>query len=259
MSDRLDGQVAIVTGGGRGIGRLIVLELADAGARVAVTGRTRRQVEATADEIGGLGIVGDVSLAGDVAQLVAEVESKLGPIDLLVNNAGISGHQSPFEAESPEEWWNVFEVNVRGAYLCCRAVVPGMSARGHGRIVNVGSGASYLPPNGLPALGTAYGASKAALGRFTETLAAELAPRGVFPFLISPGLVKTDMAGPVFPEDSPWTAPELAPRLVRVLASGRADALAGRYIHAEHDDIEELIQRADEIATEDLNAIRLRR
>jgi NAD(P)-dependent dehydrogenase (short-subunit alcohol dehydrogenase family) len=259
LSDRLDGQVAVVTGAGRGIGRLIAQELADAGARVAVTGRTRAQVEAAAEEVGGLGVVGDVSVPDDVTQLVADAERALGPIDLLVNNAGISGRQSPFEAESPEAWWRVFEVNVRGAYLCCRAVVPGMLARGRGRIVNVGSGASYIPVNGLPALGTAYGASKAALGRFTETLAVELAPRGVFPFLISPGLVKTDMAEPVFPEDSPWTPPELAPRLVRILASGRADALAGRYVHAEHDDVEELIRRADEIAAHDLNAIRLRR
>ena len=78
-------------------------------------------------------------------------------------------------------------------------------------------------------------------------------------FLISPGLVRTDMTAPAFPEDAPWTPPELAPRLVRVLASGRADALAGRYLHAEHDDVEELIPRADEIAAQDLNAIRLRR
>jgi 3-oxoacyl-[acyl-carrier protein] reductase len=78
-------------------------------------------------------------------------------------------------------------------------------------------------------------------------------------FVISPGLVRTDMTAPSFGDDAPWTPPELAPRLVRVLASGRADALAGRYLHAEHDDIEELIGRADEVAANDLNAIRLRR
>ena len=78
-------------------------------------------------------------------------------------------------------------------------------------------------------------------------------------FLISPGLVRTAMTEPAFGDDAPWTPPELAPRLVRVLASGRADALAGRYLHAEHDDVEDLIRRADEVVAEDLNAIRLRR
>ena len=86
-----------------------------------------------------------------------------------------------------------------------------------------------------------------------------LLPLGIHVFLISPGLVRTAMTDPNFPEDAPWTPPELAPRLVRVLAAGRADALAGRYLHAEHDDVEDLIRRADEIAAQDLNAIRLRR
>ena len=90
-------------------------------------------------------------------------------------------------------------------------------------------------------------------------LAAALAPLGIRVFLISPGLVRTAMTEHRFAEDAPWTPPELAPRLVRVLASGRADALAGRYIHAEHDDIEDLLRRADEVRESDLNAIRLRR
>ncbi len=84
-------------------------------------------------------------------------------------------------------------------------------------------------------------------------------PTGIPVFPISPGLVKTDMTGDAFSDDAPWTPPELAPRLVRVLASGRADKLTGRYIHAEHDDIEDLIRRADEIVANDLNAIRLQR
>ena len=105
---------------------------------------------------------------------------------------------------------------------------------------------------------TAYGASKAALGRFGELLAGQVAELGIAVFVISPGLVRTEMTEP-FGDDLPWTPPELAPRLVRVLASGRADRLAGRYIHAEHDDIEELIERADEIEERDLNAIRLQR
>jgi NAD(P)-dependent dehydrogenase (short-subunit alcohol dehydrogenase family) len=129
-----------------------------------------------------------------------------------------------------------------------------MVERGRGRIVNTGSGASYLPL-GAP---SSYGASKAALGRFGELLAGQVAELGVAVFVISPGLVRTDMTEP-FGDDAPWTPPELAPRLVRVLASGRADSLAGRYIHAEHDDIEALIERADEITERDLNAIRLQR
>jgi NAD(P)-dependent dehydrogenase (short-subunit alcohol dehydrogenase family) len=258
-SDSLSG-VALVTGGGRGIGAGIARELADAGMRVAVTGRTAEQVEAVAGETGGLALVGDVSRPEDVERWIERVEADLGPIDLLVANAGISGSGMPFLEESPEEWWRVFEVNVLGAYLCCHTVARRMADRGGGRIVNVGSGGSYLPIS-TPSisLGTSYGASKAALGRFSEALAYALAPLGIKVFLISPGLVRTAMTERSFPADAPWTPPELAPRLVRVLASGRADALAGRYLHAEHDDIEDLIRRADEIVASDLNAIRLRR
>jgi len=256
--DALEG-VALVTGGGRGIGASISRELADAGMRIAVTGRTPQTIEAVAAEIDGLALPGDVSNAGDVERWVETVERALGPIELLVCNAGISGSGKPFLEEEPDEWWHVFEVNVLGAYLSCRAVAARMAERGRGRIVNVGSGGSYLPiTNPTVALGTPYGASKAALGRFSETLAAALGPLGIRVFLISPGLVRTDMTDR-FGDSAPWTAPELAPRLVRVLASGRADALAGRYLHAEHDDVEELIARADEVVANDLNAIRLRR
>lgn len=258
-SDTLSG-VALVTGAGRGIGASIARELAGAGMRVAVSGRTAEQVDAVANEIGGLALVGDVSSPDDVERWVESAESELGPIELLVANAGVSGSGKPFLDESPEEWWRVFEVNVLGAYLCCHAVATRMASRGRGRIVNVGSGGSYLPISSPSiSLGTSYGASKAALGRFSEALAAALGPLGIRVFLISPGLVRTAMTETTFPDGAPWTPPELAPRLVRVLASGRADALAGRYIHAEHDDIEGLIARADEIAANDLNAIRLKR
>jgi NAD(P)-dependent dehydrogenase (short-subunit alcohol dehydrogenase family) len=188
--------------------------------------------------------------------MIAETESAFGPIDLLVANAGIAAG-GPILEEAPEEWWHVFEVNVLGTYLCCRGVLAGMVDRGAGRIVIVGSGGSYLPSRAGDTAGS-YGPSKAAVGRFAEYLAAEMGPLGVSVFLISPGLVQTDLtswAGP----DAPWTPPELAPQLIRVLASGRADRLRGRYIHAEHDDIDDLIARADEIERDDLNSIRLRR
>jgi 3-oxoacyl-[acyl-carrier protein] reductase len=257
-SDRLDG-VALVTGGGRGIGASIARELAGAGMRVAVSGRNADTVEPVAAEIGGLALVGDVSLQQDVETWIERAETELGPIDLLVNNAGLGPSRKPFLEETVDEWWHVLEVNVLGAYLCCRLLAPRMIERGGGRIVNVGSGGSYLPiTDPTTATSTSYGPSKAALGRFGESLAAVLRPHGVYVFVISPGLVRTDMTE-VFGDEAPWTPPELAPRLVRVLASGRADALAGRYLHAEHDDVEDLIRRADEIAANDLNAIRLRR
>jgi NAD(P)-dependent dehydrogenase (short-subunit alcohol dehydrogenase family) len=255
--DRLDRQVALVTGGGRGIGAGIARELAAAGARVAVSARTHDEVDAVASEVDGLAVVADVSDRAAVEALVARVESELGPIDLLVANAGISG---PREEEGawrlePEEWWRVFEVNVLGVYLCCRAVIPRMIERGRGRIVITGSGAAYLPGGSL---NTAYGASKAAVWRFGELLGLQLRPHGIPVFVIAPGLVRTAMTDR-FGDDAPWTPPELAPRLVRALASGRADALSGRYIHAEHDDIDDLIARADELQEQDLNAIRLQR
>jgi 3-oxoacyl-[acyl-carrier protein] reductase len=251
----LQRQVAVVTGGGRGIGAGIARELAAAGARIAVSARSREQVERIANDIEGLAIVADVSDRKSVEAMVDQVESELGPIDVLVNNAGIDARESRAWKVEPEEWWHVFEVNVLGAYLCCRAVIPGMIERGRGRIMNTGSGAGYLPGVGH----TAYAASKAALYRFGETLAQQLEPYGVAVFTISPGLVRTEMTEDRFPDDAPWTPPELAPRLVRVLASGRADALSGRYIHAEHDDVEDLIRRAGEIRERDLNAIRLQR
>ena len=249
----LESQVALVTGGGRGVGEGIARELAAAGARVSVSGRTRDQVDAVAREIGGYAVVGDVADRAAVEAMVDQVEAELGPIDLLVANAGRNVREQRAWEVDPADWWNVFEVNVLGVYLCCRAVIPRMLERGGGRIVITGSGASYLPHSGS----TAYSSSKAAVWRFGNVLAEQLEGR-IPVFVISPGLVKTEMTKSA-PDNAPWTPPELAPRLVRALASGRADALSGRYIHAEHDDIDDLIRRADEIRDRDLNAIRLQR
>ena len=248
-SERLEG-VALVTGGGRGIGAGIARELAAAGMQVAVTGRTAEQVEAVAAEVGGRAFVGDVSRPEDVDRWVRE----LGEVDLLVANAGRNVREQRAWEVEPDEWWNVFEVNVLGVYLCCRAVIPGMIERGRGRIVITGSGAAYLPGSA----GTAYSSTKAAVWRFGNVLAEQLEAHGIPVFVISPGLVRTEMTKRA-PDDAPWTPPELAPRLVRELASGKADALSGRYIHAEHDDVDDLVRRAEEIRRDDLNAIRLRR
>lgn len=215
-----------------------------------MSGRTGKQVEAVAGEIGGLALVGDVTRRDDVERWVAEA----GELDLLVANAGIGVPEDAAWEVAVDDWWRVFETNVLGVHLCCSAVIPGMLERGRGRIVITGSGASYLPG----ASATAYTASKAAVGRYGETLANRLEGR-IPVFVISPGLVRTEMTEGRFPDEAPWTPPELAPRLVAELASGRFDRLSGRYLHAEHDPVDELEARIEQILANDLNAIRLRR
>jgi NAD(P)-dependent dehydrogenase (short-subunit alcohol dehydrogenase family) len=245
----LAGQRAFVTGGGRGVGESIARELAAEGMEVAVSGRTAEQVEAVAEATGGRALVGDVTRREDVERWFAE----LGPLDLLVANAG-TGNRSgqPWDLD-PDEWWRTLEVNVLGVHLCCSAAIPGMLERRSGRIVIVGSGSAYLPGSSE----TAYSASKAAVCRYGETLANALGDR-IPVFVISPGLVRTAMTSD-FPDDAPWTPPECAPQLVRALASGEFDALTGRYLHAEHDPPESLRGRIEEILEHDWNAIRLRR
>ena len=243
---------ALITGGGRGIGAGIARALASDGWDVVVGARSGAQVESVASEIGGRWVQVDVSDRGSVERMVAEA----GDVDLLVANAGVSeGHaQRPSWEIGLDEWWQIYEVNVLGVHLCCRAVIPGMLERGRGRIVITGSGAAYLPGG----QSTAYAPSKAAVCRYGEMLANELAGR-IPVFFFSPGLVQTELTAGAFSGDAPWTPPELAPELVRKLSTGRYDALAGRYLHAEHDDLDELMGRIDDVRERDLNAIRLRR
>jgi NAD(P)-dependent dehydrogenase (short-subunit alcohol dehydrogenase family) len=224
---------ALVTGGGRGIGANIARSLAGDGWDVWVAARSRDQVDAVAEEIGGHALDLDVTDDASVAHAFDEV----GELDLLVANAGVA----------TDDMRLTFEVNVFGVRRCVDAAL----AHGVKRIVITGSGASYLPGNSE----FAYGPSKAAVGRYAENLNNKL---DIPVFLFSPGMVKTQMTSWA-PDDAPWTPPELAPELVRKLATGKYDALAGRYIHAEHDDVDDLLARADEIVANDLNAIRLRR
>ena len=235
---------ALVTGGGRGIGAAVARALAGEGWHVTVSARTADEVEAVAEEIGGTAVVGDVSKREDVERMVAAAE----PLDLLVANAGVIAR----DARTFEAWWQVFEINVLGVHHCCSAALPSLHQRG-GRIVIVSSGSAYLPFGG----DTAYGPSKAAVARYAELLARQEEPLPVF--AISPGLVRTELTAGFIPDDAPWTPPECAPRLVLALASGRFDALSGRYLHAEHDPPDELEQRIEQILADDLNAIRLRR
>jgi NAD(P)-dependent dehydrogenase (short-subunit alcohol dehydrogenase family) len=273
-TDEVDrtGQVAIVTGGGRGIGRAIAIGLASAGDSVAVVARSEDQIVDTAGHIvqaGGraIAVPADVSDPEAVEQMVREVERVLGQVDLLVNNAGLAGPIGPTWEVDPGEWWRCLEVNLRGPMLCSRVVLPGMIARGCGRIVNVASGAGTWA---IPHLG-AYVTSKTALIRLTEIVAAEAAEHGVKVFAIEPGTVRTAMAEYALESEAgrrwmPWfqdvfkqrrdVPPYHAARLVTLLASGRADALSGRFFTV-HDDVIELAEQAARGRSDEFRRLRL--
>jgi 3-oxoacyl-[acyl-carrier protein] reductase len=180
---------AIVTGGGRGIGEAVARALTARGLAVTVFSRTAAELGRVVAQGGAaLAVAGDVASEADVERLLAEHERKLGPCDLLVNNAGVlvSG---AVDALQPAAWRRSLEVNLTGPFLCARAVVPGMKARRRGRIVNVASISATL---GTPEA-SAYNASKWGLLGLTRCLAEELRPFGVQAMAVSPGSVDTAM------------------------------------------------------------------
>jgi NAD(P)-dependent dehydrogenase (short-subunit alcohol dehydrogenase family) len=264
---RLPGQVAIVTGAGRGVGRAIAEALAAEGAAVALAARSEAElVEAAAQLERAVAVPTDVTLAADVERLVSTVERELGPPTLLVAGAGTWEHVGPAWEGDPDAWWRDVEVTLRGAYLCARAVLPGMVARGTGRIVALSSYAANVPRP----YSSGYASGKAAVLRFVDSLAAEVGGHGVSVFAITPGFVRTRLVQEVAESEEgrrrlPELAdrqdalePERAGRLVVELATGRADALSGRFLHV-LDDLDDLVARADEISRDDLYALRFRR
>jgi NAD(P)-dependent dehydrogenase (short-subunit alcohol dehydrogenase family) len=270
--DALAGQVAIVTGGGRGIGQVVALALAEAGAAVTITARTAAQVADTAQRIEAAGgraraVVGDVTDPADVDRTVAETVAAFGPPTILVNNAGIFGPIGPTWEVDPDQWWRGLESHVRGALLYVRAVMPRMIAGGSGRIINVASrsGAVSRPYT------SSYACAKALVIRFTEQLAAEALDLGVRVFAIYPGIVQTAMTDELIESAAGrrwlphtgeerkglWVPAERAARLCVFLASGQGDGLTGRFFGV-NDDVADLARRAEEIQQRDLYTLRLR-
>jgi 3-oxoacyl-[acyl-carrier protein] reductase len=197
MSD-LKTRVALVTGGSRGIGKAISLALGEAGAAVAVNYRERgKEAVAVAEAIRKNGsraaaFGADVSLRVAVESMVHEIEEQLGPIDILINNAGVAEARG-LDDITEEDFDHTMEVNLKSAFLCSQAVLPGMRARRWGRIVNVSS----IAARGQGAVSVAYNASKAGLEGLTRGYAARLAPEGVTVNAVAPGLIDTDMGKPL--------------------------------------------------------------
>lgn len=243
MTERpLSGTVALVTGASTGIGRAVAEGLAVRGAAVAGIARGGERLAAALAEIADatgarvLAMPADVTDRGAVDRAVARVGAGLGPIDLLVNGAGlIDRAEVPLWAADPEQWWQVVESHVRGAFLTSRAVVPQMVARGTGRLVNLASGSGLRVKPDY----SAYSVAKSGLMRITEALAASLQGTGVSVFDLAPGTVETGMtrAMPMWQGHRAWTDPQRVVEWVCAIAEGRLDRWSGRFLHAAADDL----------------------
>ena len=249
--DELAGRVALITGAGRGIGRLVALRLARRGVRVALVSRSASRLARTAEEITAtsgqaIAFPADVASQQSVADLREAVEDRLGQPSILVNAAGVFGPIQMVWNTDPAAWISTVMVNTIGPYLTCQAFVGDMVREGWGRVVNVTSAAALHDPGPV---NSAYGTSKAALNQFTRHLAAEISGSGVTANVIHPGDVKTDMwadirdgverLGPVAQRYRDWAAwvestggddPEKASDLIEALIASQAAAINGRFL-----------------------------
>ena len=266
---RLDGQVAIITGAGRGIGRAIALAYAKEGARLALAARSADELEDTAREVRALGapayvIPTDVSDREQVDRMVAHAIDRYSTIDILVNNAGIVGPVGALQDNDPDHWLQAIQVNVIGTFLCCRAALPVMVKQDRGRIINLsGSG-------GMEASAhiSAYCARKAAVVRLTEGLALELAQTNVRVNVMGPGGIQTRMAEEIQEASAAAGLTEVykmslrtgdsidrAADLAVFLASSDSGSLSGRLVSAK-DDFFNLPERVPEIMGSEVYQLR---
>ena len=256
MKGKLDGQVAVVTGGGRGFGRAIALRFAAEGARVLVTSRSEAQLADTVGQIragGGTAemMAGDCTQRQDVERVVASAAERLGPVTLLVSNAGISGPFGPLWYVDPDKWWYAQSVHVRGMLLYARSVLPGMIEAGTGRIITVSALASTRVEHSM----SAYAVAKSTQVRITQHIALEVKEHGISAFAIEPGTVFTDLArGTIADPDANRWKPGMVEHIGSLesiadaevglarcagfclrLASGECDVLSGQYIDVRED------------------------
>jgi 3-oxoacyl-[acyl-carrier protein] reductase len=243
MELQLVGDVALVTGAGRGIGRRVASDLARAGAAVVVNDLSPDLAENSAQAIldeGGraLPVPGDVSSEEEVQHVMKRASEAFGPVDILVNNAGISpkpnGEKTPVWAMDKDEWQRVVDVNLTGALLCCRAVTPGMIERRRGAIVFMSSQAAR---EYVDFVGCHYHATKAGLVGLAHAMAGELAPYGVRACAVAPGRIRTELTTSVPPEVNErflarvpmgtWGEPEDVSNAILFLCSTAAGYVTG--------------------------------
>lgn len=261
---RLDGETAIITGAGRGIGEAIAHAFAQNGANLVLLARAVQEVERVAREtakrgVTSIALAGDVSKRPDVLRMVAVALEKFGRIDILINAAGIHGPIGPFEESNLDDWTAAIETNLMGTVFASHAVLPHMLLRRKGVIINLSGGGAVQP---FPRF-SAYGTSKAAVVRLTETLAEEVKESGVRINAIAPGPVNTRLLNQVLAageragttyyskaleqKANGGTSPERAAELAVFLASPAAEGVTGRLISAVWDDWKSLPERAREL------------
>ncbi len=270
---KLKNRVVLITGAGRGIGKALAHGFAQEGANVVLTARTQKELEKSAIEIQKMGrkavvIPTDVSDPASVEQLIQMVLAKFGKIDILINNAG---RQPPIglivECDS-QDWIQTILVNLVGPMLCCKAVLPGMIERQRGKIINLSGGGATAPRPNF----SAYAASKAALVRFTETVAEEVKPFNIQVNAIAPGAINTRMLDEVLAagdavgefalsqakrqKHSGGDSLEAVVALAIFLASDESGTLTGKLISAPHDPWQEWVGKADELNATPMYTIR---
>ena len=271
---RLDGQTAVITGAGRGIGRAIALAYAGEGANLALAARSESELGEVAAAVSDLGaeaiaVPTDVTSQEDTERLAQKVVERFGRIDVLVNNAGISGPVGPLQGNDIADWVNTITVNLTGTFLVCRAVIPVMLEQRGGKIINLsGAGATNAWSNM-----SAYCSSKAAVVRLTEVLAQELDGKGITVNALGPGSVHTSMWDRMTVQAADAGADFIHQLGLRVtsgggasidecaelavwLASGESGALTGRLISAATDDFRGLPPRIDEVMAGDAYTLR---
>ncbi len=271
---KLDGSIAIVTGSARGIGKKISEILAKKGVYVALVDILEDELARTAEEISQccgkvLPIVCDITQVAQVDGMVDNVQSNLGPIDILINNAGTFSYIGPLWEADAEKWFQDIRVNLYGSFLVCRAVVKNMIAKKSGYIINIVSSGGVGDPHPYS---TSYACSKTGLMRLTEGLAKEVEGYGIKVFAVAPPAILTEMTRFIMndPGGKKWRPgfskifekgddypPEKVAELIVNLLSGKADKLTGRYFSVSQN-FEDIIANADEIISRDLLTLRIK-